>query len=158
MSPEQVSGDPRRLDIRSDVYALGVLTFEILTGALPYDLDAKTVADAALTLREAQPLRLGADLTALRGDLDTIIGKALEKDPARRYESAAALADDLRRFLAHRPIVGAAAKRAVPDAIVRPSASRPGHRRDPRRRVARAGGGRQRRLCLALASRCCSRN
>jgi tetratricopeptide (TPR) repeat protein len=93
------------MDTRSDVYALGVLTFEILTGELPYELRDKAVADAALTVRETAPRRLSAVSHTLRGDLDTIVGKALEKEPARRYESAAALADDLRRYLDYRPIV-----------------------------------------------------
>jgi serine/threonine protein kinase len=105
MSPEQVAGDPRRLDVRSDVYALGVLTFELLTGRLPHDLHDKSVADAAVTIRDVQPPRLGAIAPALRGDLETITGKALEKDPSRRYDSAAALAEDIRRFLAYQPII-----------------------------------------------------
>ena len=105
MSPEQVSGDAGRLDIRSDVYAIGVLAFELLTGRLPHDERDKTIADAALTIRDGAPTRLSAIAPALRGDLETITGKCLEKDPARRYESAAALANDLRRFLAHQPIV-----------------------------------------------------
>ncbi len=105
MSPEQVSGDTRCLDIRSDVYALGVLIFELLTGRLPYDLHEKALADAAITIRNTEPLRLSAIMPALRGDLDTIMAKTLEKDPARRYQSAAALAEDLRRYLAHQPII-----------------------------------------------------
>jgi serine/threonine protein kinase len=105
MSPEQVSGDPSRMDTRSDVYALGVLTFEILTGALPYDLRHKTIPDAVLAIRDHAPRRLSAVTHTLRGDLDTIVAKALEKEPSRRYESAAALADDVRRYLGHRPII-----------------------------------------------------
>ena len=105
MSPEQVSGDLHRLDVRSDVYALGVLLFEIMTGRLPHDLRDKSVADAALTIRDDAPQRLGAIEPALRGDLETITGKALEKDPSRRYDSAAQLAEDVRRYLGHQPII-----------------------------------------------------
>jgi tetratricopeptide (TPR) repeat protein len=104
MSPEQISGDPLRLDVRSDVYALGVLTFELLTGRLPHDLGDRSIADAALVLRDAAPARLGDVAPSLRGDLETITAKALEKEPARRYGSAAELAEDLRRYLAHQPI------------------------------------------------------
>ena len=104
MSPEQISGDPARLDVRSDVYALGVLMFELLTGRLPHDIHEKTLADAALAIRDGEHTRLSAISQDLRGDLDTIAGAALAKDPARRYQSAAALAEDIRRYLTNQPI------------------------------------------------------
>jgi len=105
MSPEQVSGDPEAIDRRSDVYALGVITHELLSGALPYDIGEQSLPAAMRTIQDAAPIRLGAIDTAFRGDVETIVGKALEKEPSRRYGSALALAEDLRRYLAHEPII-----------------------------------------------------
>ncbi|MGH8721198.1 MAG: serine/threonine protein kinase, partial [Burkholderiales bacterium] len=104
MSPEQVTGDSSRVDARSDVYALGVLATEMLTGQPPYDLRNLALVEAARVIREDDPARLSSLNRTLRGDLDTIIGKALEKDVRRRYQSAAALADDLRRYLDEKPV------------------------------------------------------
>lgn len=98
MSPEHF-GDSREIDSRSDVYALGVVLYELLSGDLPHDVRGKPLANAARFVREEPPRALGAVRRALGGDLETIVMHALEKDPARRYPSAAALADDLRRFL-----------------------------------------------------------
>ena len=104
MSPEQVAGDSRELDTRSDVYALGVVCFELLTGRLPYDLAAKTIPEAARTIAEEDPTRLSSIDRVFRGDLDTIVSKALEKDKNRRYQSASDLAADIRRYLSDQPI------------------------------------------------------
>lgn len=103
MSPEQVSGETG-VDVRSDVYALGVILFELLTGQLPFDVRTKPIAEAARLIHDTEPRRLSAVAPALRGDLDVIAAKAIEKDPTRRYQSAADLADDLRRFLIGAPI------------------------------------------------------
>jgi WD40 repeat protein len=104
MSPEQASGDPAALDARGDVYALGVLLYELLAHRLPYDLDGLTLPAAARVIREQEPSRLGSLDGRLRGDVETIVAKALEKDRARRYASAGELAADLRHFLSHEPI------------------------------------------------------
>jgi predicted Ser/Thr protein kinase len=104
MSPEQVAADPAALDGRSDVYALGVILYELLAGRLPYQLENRPLPEAARLIREEEPTRLGAVDTHLRGDVETIVARALEKDRARRYPSAGALADDLRRHLHHEPI------------------------------------------------------
>jgi serine/threonine protein kinase/Tfp pilus assembly protein PilF len=104
MSPEQVCGDGRMLDTRSDVYALGVMLYELLTGQLPYQIKHRTVPEAIRIIREEDPMRVTAVDTALCGDLDAIVGKALEKDVDRRYQSAGALSADLRRYLADEPI------------------------------------------------------
>jgi tetratricopeptide (TPR) repeat protein len=104
MSPEQVSGNPDDLDTRSDVYSLGVVLYEMVSGKLPHDLSGKTLAEAARIITESDPKSLGGVNRALRGDVETIVGKALEKDKSRRYDSAAELAADLRRFLRHEPI------------------------------------------------------
>jgi tetratricopeptide (TPR) repeat protein len=104
MSPEQIAGDPVRLDRRSDVYTLGVVLFELLTGRLPYELSGMMIPDIAITIREQEPSRLGSFDSAYRGDLETIVLKTLEKDPQRRYATAADLARDLGRYLRREPI------------------------------------------------------
>ncbi|MBL8729026.1 MAG: serine/threonine protein kinase [Planctomycetes bacterium] len=104
MSPEQVGGDPHQLDTRSDVYALGVITYELLTGRMPYDLSARMVHEALRVIREEEPTRLSRIDRHLRGDVETIVGKALEKDKTRRYPSAESFAADIRRHLAFEPI------------------------------------------------------
>ena len=97
MSPEQVTADPAAIDHRADVYALGVILFELLAHRLPYQLENRPLAEAARLILEQDPPRLGSLDPELRGDVETIVAKALEKDPARRYPSAADLAADLRR-------------------------------------------------------------
>jgi len=105
MSPEQVSGDASRPDTRTDVYSLGVVLYQLLTGELPYDFEGRSFASAARTIAERDPTPLASHGRVFRGDLSTIVLKALEKDPDRRYQSASDLAADVRRFLDHEPIV-----------------------------------------------------
>lgn len=105
MSPEQTRGQSADVDRRSDVYALGVLLFEALAGAPPYRTDDTDIAEAIRRIREAPPQVPRRARRVVRGDLETILGKALAKEPARRYETASALADDLRRYLERRPIL-----------------------------------------------------
>jgi eukaryotic-like serine/threonine-protein kinase len=129
-APEQVSGGP--ITTATDVYALGVLLFELLTGQHPTGTDARSAADFVKAIANTQPLRLSAAVCnpkehteavllaaarattpdrlrrMLRGDLETILGKALKHDPAERYESVAEFADDLRRYLEHQPIAARA--------------------------------------------------
>ncbi len=104
MSPEQLSGDPSAIDTRCDVYAIGVMLYRALSGEKPFDLSGKPVAQAARILQETEPTSLSSVDPSLRGDLEIIVGKALEKDPERRYPSASALAEDLRRFRTDAPI------------------------------------------------------
>lgn len=104
MSPEQVSGDRERLDVRSDVYSLGVVAFELLTGRLPYDIAGKTMAATIREIVETPPKTPSLYNHALRGDLETVLSRALEKDPAQRYASVHSFADDLQRVLRHEPI------------------------------------------------------
>jgi len=104
MSPEQTRGDSNDVDTRSDVYALGVLGFELVTGEYPHAFsshDPFVVVDA---IRNLPPRRAGQLCAEARGDVEIILGKALEKDRARRYQSAGALAEDLRSLLDNRSI------------------------------------------------------
>ena len=105
MSPEQVGGDPAAVDTRSDVYALGVLTYELLSGRLPIQVLDTPLPRAVNAIATEEPARLGTVDRSLRGDVETIVAKAIEKDKDRRYSSALELAEDLRRFLADEPIV-----------------------------------------------------
>ncbi|MHC5114755.1 MAG: tetratricopeptide repeat protein, partial [Planctomycetota bacterium] len=104
MSPEQLADDPDALDTRSDLYALGVIAYELLTGRLPYETTAGTIVEISRAIETDDPVPLGSVDRRFRGDLETILTKALEKEKSRRYESAAAMASDFARYLAHEPI------------------------------------------------------
>ncbi|HEX6852634.1 MAG TPA: protein kinase [Candidatus Polarisedimenticolaceae bacterium] len=108
MSPEQAKGDPDAIDVRTDVYALGVILYQMLAGALPYDTRSPSLVEAVRVICEEPPRPLRAAWSGIRRvdpDLQTIVDKALEKDAERRYASAAGLAGDVGRYLEGQPIL-----------------------------------------------------
>jgi WD40 repeat protein len=102
MAPEQATGDRRATGPATDVYALGAILYELLAGESPFRSDAKVITVIQLLTRE--PRRFDAGRLPVPRDLETICLKCLEKEPARRYATAEALAEDLRRFLGGEPI------------------------------------------------------
>ncbi|MFQ5415203.1 MAG: serine/threonine-protein kinase, partial [Phycisphaerae bacterium] len=99
-SPEQAKLDPAAVDVRSDVYTLGVILYEMLTHQLPYPVDNETREAVARHILETPPIRPSMLRREIDDDLETVMLTALQKDPDRRYQSAAALADDIKRCLA----------------------------------------------------------
>ncbi len=104
MSPEQLGGRPAEVDVRSDVYSLGVLLFELLCERHPYHLEGLSIPEMARVLREEEPVRPSSLKTGLAEDLDWIVARAMAKEPERRYPSASAFASDLERFLRQEPV------------------------------------------------------
>jgi len=104
MAPEQARGEIEEIDCRCDVYALGVIAYELLSGHRPFDLKDKVIHEAVRVICEEEPTQLSSIDRSCRGDIETIVGKALAKERSRRYDSAFSLAADIRRFLHDEPI------------------------------------------------------
>ena len=104
MSPEQIQAIPDGIDTRTDIHALGVILFRLLTGRLPFSHDDPPLPELARRIAQDDATRIGAIDPSLRGDLEIIVARALAKEKERRYSSAASFANDLRRFLAGQPI------------------------------------------------------
>ena len=104
MSPEQCDADPNEIDTRSDVYSLGVVLYELLTGVKPYDAGGSSIYRATRVIKEEIPPSPSSIRRQLRGDTDTVVLKAIEKNPSRRYQSAAELRNDIRHLLRHESI------------------------------------------------------
>ncbi len=105
MSPEQLTGDPSRVTIQSDIYSLGLIGYELLSGRLPRDLRGLSLPDAIRSARENDPTPLRSINRLLRGDLDTIIAKALDAIAERRYRTVTDFRADLQRYLTDQPIL-----------------------------------------------------
>ncbi len=115
MSPEQARGDAAAIDVRSDVYSLGVILYEMLAGRRPHDTSKLSLMDAVRVVATRPAPRLAETwrgTKALDRDLETIVAKALELEPDRRYAGAGDLAGDVARYLGSQPILARPASRA----------------------------------------------
>ncbi|MCB9855370.1 MAG: serine/threonine protein kinase [Phycisphaerales bacterium] len=104
MSPEQCGADPLAVDTRADVYALGVILYQLLTERVPYDVSNLTIQAAVRVITEEEAAPASRFDQNLRGDVETVIAKAMEKDPERRYGSVAEMSRDVQRYLGGEPI------------------------------------------------------
>jgi len=102
-SPEQADGSPAAIDVRTDVYSLGVIAYQLLTGRFPYEV-AGAMRDVLDNILRAQPARPSTIRRQINDEVETIVLKALAKERERRYQSAGDLGRDIRRFLEGQPI------------------------------------------------------
>lgn len=102
-SPEQLAADPEQVDVRSDVYALGVVMHQVLTGRLPYPVSGG-IREAVESITNAEPSRPSSLCPEVDGEVDAIVLRALQKEPAHRFQSAGDLARDIRNYLGGEPV------------------------------------------------------
>ena len=102
MSPEQASAQPDKIDVRTDVYSIGIILYKILTDCFPYDVSGSMLA-ILRTIQEAEPIR-PSKIIRLNSDVEAILLKSLAKEPTRRYQSAAHLQQDIDYWLKGMPI------------------------------------------------------
>ena len=108
MSPEQVRGNPDEIDVRTDVYSLGVILYEMISGRRPYQINKAMLHEAVRVICESPPIPLSKSWSGtkrLDHDIETIVVKALEKQPGFRYQSVSAFGEDVARFLTGQPIL-----------------------------------------------------
>lgn len=105
MAPEQLHGNVDSISPKTDIYALGIIGYELISGRLPHDVSGLPISRAIHIITNIVAPKLSAVDRAHRGDVENIIGRATEKEPSRRYVSAAAFAADIRRYLDDLPIV-----------------------------------------------------
>lgn len=104
MSPEQVQGRTDEVDIRTDVYSLGVILYQLLTRRMPHELEAISIPQAIRNICDDTPRQPSVIDSSLRGDLQTVMLKSIDKTPGQRYASAGEFAADIDRFLNDLPI------------------------------------------------------
>ena len=114
MSPEQASGETSRIDIRTDIYALGVMLFWMLTRHHPYLEARRGLADSLRMILDSPPRRFREWFPRWDADLEVIVLKALEKDRDQRYQSVSTFAGDIDRYLDDLPITAAPAEHRLP--------------------------------------------
>jgi tetratricopeptide (TPR) repeat protein len=102
-SPEQAEGIPQKIDIRTDVYSLGMILFHMLTGRFPYEVSGN-IRDVIYNILKAEPVRPSTIRKQIDNEVETIVLKCLSKEPERRYQTAGELVRDVRRYLAGEPI------------------------------------------------------
>ncbi len=105
MSPEQLGSNADGVDTRSDVYSLGVVLYELMAGELPNNIEGLGLVEAAREIQDRNAAKLSTYNTRYRGDIETIVATALAKEKSARYQTVAALADDIRRYLADETIL-----------------------------------------------------
>ncbi len=105
MAPEQFTGDPDAVDTRTDVYALGIVLYELLCDAMPFDFTGRSLTEVSKLVQETAPRPPRRVRSDLPEEVEWLVLKALEKEPARRYASAAEMREDIERYRLGEPLL-----------------------------------------------------